>query len=214
MSDIVIVGASGHASVIIDIVEKQGEHRIAGLLDRARPRGEFRFGYEILGVETEFGSLGVSGYLIGIGDNSIRASVAALLESSGVAPVTAIHPSAQLARGVVIGPGTVVMAGAVLNTNAKTGRHCILNTRSSLDHDSEMADFSSLGPNATTGGNARIGAYSAVAISATILHRVTVGAHSIIGAGSTVIDDIPDRVVAYGSPARVIRSRQPGDPYL
>jgi sugar O-acyltransferase (sialic acid O-acetyltransferase NeuD family) len=214
VSGIVIIGASGHARVVIDIVEKQGQHRIAGLLDRNTPRGQSCFGYEILGVEADLQSLGVAGYLIGIGDNATRAGVAALLESCGVQPVTAIHPSAQLARGVVVGPGTVVMAGAILNSNAKTGRHCILNTKSSLDHDSEMADFSSLGPNVTIGGNASVGAYTAVAISATLLHRVSVGAHSVIGAGSTVLHDIPDRVVAYGSPARVIRSRQPGDPYL
>jgi acetyltransferase-like isoleucine patch superfamily enzyme len=35
---------------------------------------------------------------------------------------------------------------------------------------------------------------------------VRVGRYSLIGAGAVVVRDIPDRVVAYGVPARVIRA--------
>lgn len=38
-----------------------------------------------------------------------------------------------------------------------------------------------------------------------ILPGVTIGDNSVIGAGSVVTSDIPDNVVAYGSPCRVIR---------
>ena len=39
-----------------------------------------------------------------------------------------------------------------------------------------------------------------------ILPGVTIGDHTVIGAGSVVIKDIPDHVVAVGTPCRVIRS--------
>jgi maltose O-acetyltransferase len=39
----------------------------------------------------------------------------------------------------------------------------------------------------------------------TIRGGVKIGSNSIIGAGSVVIRDIPDNVVAAGNPARVIR---------
>jgi acetyltransferase-like isoleucine patch superfamily enzyme len=35
-----------------------------------------------------------------------------------------------------------------------------------------------------------------------------------VGAGAVVVDDVPDAVVAYGAPARVVRSRDPDEPYL
>jgi hypothetical protein len=41
-----------------------------------------------------------------------------------------------------------------------------------------------------------------------------IDAHSVVGACSLVVDDIPDQVVAFGSPARIIRSREPSEPYL
>ena len=40
---------------------------------------------------------------------------------------------------------------------------------------------------------------------ATILPGVTVGENSIIGAMSVVTKDIPDNVIAFGNPARVVR---------
>lgn len=42
--------------------------------------------------------------------------------------------------------------------------------------------------------------------NSTILPGVTVGDNAVIGAGSVVTKDIPENMIAVGSPARVIRS--------
>ena len=89
-----------------------------------------------------------------------------------------------------------------------------MNTNSSLDHDSVMNDFSSLAPRAATGGNCRIGDYSAVGIGAVLVNGIQVGEHTVIGAGSTVLSNIESFKVAYGTPAKAIRERKPGDEYL
>jgi hypothetical protein len=60
----------------------------------------------------------------------------------------------------------------------------------------------------------RIGEFSAISIGAIVSHSITIGDHAVVGAGATVLQDIPDRVVAYGTPARVVRRRNPGDSYL
>lgn len=44
-----------------------------------------------------------------------------------------------------------------------------------------------------------------IGANAIILPGVTIGENSVVGAGSIVTKDIPDRVVAVGNPARVIR---------
>lgn len=46
---------------------------------------------------------------------------------------------------------------------------------------------------------------ASIGTSTTILSGVTIGKNSIIGAGSVVTKDIPDNVIAYGNPAKVIR---------
>jgi acetyltransferase-like isoleucine patch superfamily enzyme len=89
-----------------------------------------------------------------------------------------------------------------------------LNTNSSLDHDSAMGDYASLAPGVATGGKARIGAFAAICIGAKVRHQVTVGEHTVVGAGAAVLQDLPGSVVAYGTPAKVIRQRQESDEYL
>lgn len=45
-----------------------------------------------------------------------------------------------------------------------------------------------------------------IGVNSTILPYVVIGKSSLIGAGSVVTKDIPDKSVAYGSPARVVGS--------
>jgi sugar O-acyltransferase (sialic acid O-acetyltransferase NeuD family) len=220
MEQIVIVGSSGHAKVVIDIVERLGRFTIAGLVDGFKAVGEKTLGYPVLGSEADLPRLieshGLQGCLVAIGDNAVRARMAAGIAAScpDLPFLTVVHPSAIVGRDVDIGPGTVVMAGVTINPSCKIGKLCILNTMASLDHDSRMDDFSSLAPGVITGGNCHIGTHSAIGIGAIVRHGITVGDHTVIGAGSTVVSDIGGHCVAYGVPARAIRKRSEGEQYL
>ncbi|MBV9303135.1 MAG: NeuD/PglB/VioB family sugar acetyltransferase [Acidobacteriaceae bacterium] len=217
---IIVIGCSGHARVVVDILEEEKRCRIVGLVDTYKPSGTEVLGYQVLGSDEDLPALvaaGIcNGVIVAIGDNWVRSRVVEKIRERvpQIRFVSAIHPAARIARNVSIGAGTVVMAGTIVNTHARIGEFCILNTGCSLDHDSVMKHFSSLAPRAVTGGGVKIGAFSAIAIGATISHEVQIGDHTIVGAGATVLKDLPDQVVAYGTPARVIRERSPGDPYL
>ncbi len=65
-----------------------------------------------------------------------------------------------------------------------------------------------------TGGRVRLGERSSIGLGAILRDGIEVGADTVVGAGSLVLQSIPSGVVAYGSPAQVIRSRQPDEPYL
>ena len=45
--------------------------------------------------------------------------------------------------------------------------------------------------------------FASIGANSTILPGVTIGSNSLIGAGSVVVSDIPDNVIAFGSPAKV-----------
>lgn len=220
MDNIVIIGSSGHARVIIDILESEKKFNIVGLLDQNRAADEHTLGFPILGKEEDLPALtktySLNGLIVAIGDNFSRSNVVRNVRElcPDLSFVCAIHPTASIARNVTIGEGTVIMAGVVVNSCSSVGRFCILNTQSSLDHDSSMGDFSSLAPKATTGGSCRIGEHSAVSIGAIVTNGITIGEHSVIGAGSLVKDHVAPFTVAYGTPARFIRARSAGDNYL
>ena len=215
-----ILGSSGHAKVIIDIVEQEGRYGIAGLLDRYRMVGEQTLGYPILGKEADLSKIASShqlgGVIVAVGDNHIRSQVVARVKVScpGLRFVRAVHPRGSIAEGVDIGEGSVIMAGVVISPGCSIGRFCIVNTNASLDHDSCMDEFSSLGPRASVAGTCRIGAYSAIGIGAVMVPDIHVGEHAVIGAGSTVLSNVESFKVAFGTPARVVRDRKPGDEYM
>ncbi|MBN2991573.1 acetyltransferase [Pseudomonas cedrina subsp. fulgida] len=220
MGKILLVGSSGHAKVILDIVEKQGLYTVLGLIDSFRAIGDEVLGYSVIGRESDLPKIlaeySVEGVIVAIGDNSIRGEVSARI--SELCPhlpfVCAIHPSATIGKGVSIGSGTVVMAGAVVNPCSAVGKFCIINTLAALDHDSVMGDFSSLAPSAVTGGGCKIGKFSAIGIGASLSHGVNVGEHAVVGGKSMVLSDVDPFSVYYGVPAKRIRSRQKSEKYL
>ncbi|MBI5296951.1 MAG: acetyltransferase [Chloroflexi bacterium] len=220
MNKVVIIGASEHGKVVADVIEREGKYALLGWIDSYKPAGGEFFGYPMLGAEDILLDLWqrkeIAGGIIAIGDNWTRGRMAEKIRSlaSDFTFITAVHPSAQVGRGVTIGQGTVLMAGTVVNSDSRIGAHCILNTKSSLDHDCVMDDFSSLAPGVTVGGVVRIGAFSAISLGANIIHGKKIGAHTVIGAGALVRSDIPDHCVAYGLPARVLRPRAEGEKYL
>lgn len=218
--NIIVVGSSGHAKVVIDCIEKENKYEIIGLLDRFKEVGSSSFGYKIIGKEEDLQNLikkhKIEGGIIAIGDNFIRYTVYDKISQS--IPefnfIKVIHPSAQIARNVLIGKGTVIMANTTISSEATVGDFCIINNNSSLDHDSEMLDYSSLAPGSSIGGNVKIGSFTAVSLGTKVIHGITIGEHTIIGAGSNVIKNIPNYVVTYGNPARVIRDRIAGEKYF
>ncbi len=219
MKNVILVGSSGHAKVIIDILEQEKKYKIVGIFDRSENIGKEIYGYPIIGEEKNIAKFieecQIEGGIIGIGDNYIRKKVSEIITS--VIPnfqfINAIHPSAQIGKNVTMGKGNVLIAGSVVNADAVVGNHCILNTNSSLGHEGIMKDYSSLSSNATIGGGAVIGECSVVALSATVLHSRKIGEHTIIGSGAVVVQDIPSYVVALGTPAKIVKKRNPGDKY-
>jgi sugar O-acyltransferase (sialic acid O-acetyltransferase NeuD family) len=218
--NVAVIGGGGHGRVIIDMIEKAGELNLVGILDANISPGEEVLGYRVLGPDSDIASLveshGIEAVVVAIGDNWVRSNVVAAVADQvpQMNFPTVIHPSAQIARGVQIGRGSVVMAGVVVNTDSQIGEFCILNTNCSVDHDGVLGEFSSFGPNSCGGGTVRVGEFSAISLGANVIHNVKVGSHTVVGAGATVVSDLPSRVVACGTPATIVRSREAGDPYL
>tara|TARA_R110002049_G_scaffold296797_1_gene485189 strand:+ start:21811 stop:22503 length:693 start_codon:yes stop_codon:yes gene_type:complete len=220
MENILIIGASGHAKVIVDIIEKQKQYNIVGFLDTFKEKGEKLFEYTILGSENDLNEIveqnNIVGCFVAIGDNCTRKimskKIAAL--NPTIKFINAIHPNSTIGKEVELGHGIAIMPGVVINSDSKIGNFCILNTNSSLGHDGVMYNYSSISSGVRTGGNLRLNECSAVSIGATIIENIVIGKDTIIGAGSLVTKNIPSEVVAYGIPAKIIKSRKADDKYL
>ena len=203
---IVLIGAGGHAKVIVDILKASGK-QIAGFYDD-HPQAELE-DLTLLGkIEDITNDQPEYRFIIAIGNNEVRKKIAAQLEGLGCKIGTAIHPAAIIGSNVEVGEGTVVMANCVINHSASIGAHCIINTAATVDHDCKIKDFVHLSPGAHLAGNESIGSGSHIGIGSSVIQSVKVGAGSVIGAGGVVINNIPDHTVAVGCPAKVIKSNK------
>lgn len=209
---LMLLGSSGHAGVIVDAIEASGQHEILGYLDDTLAANTVKRGYPVMGGFADRTHFPGVGLVLAFGDNFSRRKIARNIPD-GVFPLIQ-HPSAVVARSATIARGSVLLAGVVVGAGSKVGEFCVLNTRATLDHDSVMSPFSSLGPGTSTGGLVEIGECSAVGVGVSISDRIRIDAHSVIGTGAVVVRDIPDHVVAYGVPARVMHSRQEGEGYV
>ncbi len=217
---VLVLGGSDQGRQTIDAIEAAGEHEVVGVLDTGLAIGTEVGGYRVLGPLDMLGDCArtarADAFVVAIGDNATRGRVLTTAEAEcpDLQPCSVIHPGAVVARDVVVGPGSTILAGAVVSNGCTLGTGVLLGTNSSLDHDGTLAEFGSLGPGATTGGRVAIGSSTAIGLGANVIHQVSVGSHTVVGAGALVLEDLPDLVVAYGVPARVVRPRAVGDPYL
>lgn len=207
--DIALWGASGHALVVADIIQLSGNYNIVGYLDDVNPErwGERFNGSKVLGGADQLMELrrnGIRHLVLAFGDCQARLKLAGFLASEGWLFATITHPRATIADDVLLGAGTVVAAGGVINPATRVGDQVIINTSASVDHQCVIEDGAHVAPGATLAGHVHIGRGAWIGVGAVIKDRVTIGAGSLIGAGALVLDDVPEAVVAYGSPARVI----------
>jgi len=191
-----LYGASGHAKVIIDILENN-RIPIDGLYD---DHSELT---ELCGYPVSRPVVLNSPLIISIGDNKIRKR---LSETLPVDFGTAIDPSAIISHRSEYGMGTVMMQGVIVQSHVHIGEHCIINSGSSIDHDCTIGNYVHISPHTTLCGNISVGEGSWIGAGTTVIPGVSIGRWCVIGAGSVVTKDIPDYSLAVGNRCKIVKT--------
>jgi UDP-N-acetylbacillosamine N-acetyltransferase len=205
---LLIFGAGGHAKVVAEVA-RANEFEVEAFFDSAKP-DQYKEPFcrsKVLSSQEQLTACArdIGSAVIGVGDCKARLRIAQELEQLGFRFPVLVHPRATVSDTATVAVGSVVIAGAVVNAHASVSRHVIVNTSATVDHDCVIADGVHIGPGAHLGGGVSVGQRTWIGIGAIVKDRVIIGCNCIIGAGALVLDDIPDNVVAYGSPARIIR---------
>ncbi|MCH7666744.1 MAG: acetyltransferase [Acidobacteria bacterium] len=203
---IIVVGAGGHAKVVVAILQAAGRGRLLVFDDDSETWGTKLLGVPILGSIASITRAAEEipeAAIVAVGDNRLRANLASMLD---LAWTTATHPSAIVHPSVSIGPGSVVCAGAIIQPGTLIGHHVIVNTAASVDHDCELGDFVHVAPGARIAGGVHIGAGTLIGIGSSIVPEVAAGKWVTVGAGATVTGDLPDGCTAVGVPARILEA--------
>ena len=211
---LLLIGGGGHALSVLEALYNNpasgsGYEKIA-VLDMPEKVGSMLLDLPIIGTEADLGALR-SDYThafisVGsIGGWRTRERLYRLVDGRGYTIPNIIHPKACLSRYSRYKTGIFAGANVTVNAGSDIRELCILNTGCIVEHGCFVGAYAHIAPGAIICGDARIGAGTHIGAGSTVIQGVKVGEDAIIGAGSVVTRDIPDRVVAYGAPCRVIR---------
>ncbi len=200
-----VIGAGGHAKVVISALRECG-HEIAAIFDDNPKLWQQRFaGAPVVGAVDSLKNHPPLPTVIAIGNNTIRKSIAKRLKFP---PLTVVHPRAFVDATATLGPGAVVMSGAMVQADATVGAHAIINTSASVDHDCWIGDFAHVGPGCHLAGDVHLGSEGLMGAGAVAIPGARMGSGCTLGAGAVVIYDIPSQTTAVGIPARVLQQRR------
>ncbi|MFN7732622.1 MAG: acetyltransferase [Pirellula sp.] len=203
---IVLLGASGHAKMVIEACRSTQAWRIVCCLDR-QPRCSKLLGVDVLSESPEAIDRAIEDgqwFLVAIGDNGLRERLSQSLAARGARLATVVSSCAYVSPSACLGPGTVVMPMAAIGASTTIGAGCIINTSASIDHDGWVEPYVHIAPGSHLAGNVRVGIGAMLGIGCSVIPEIEIGEWSIIGAGSTVIRHVPPRSKWVGSPARSI----------
>ena len=155
LRQIIILGAGGHAAVVIEIARLLGFEPAAIYDDREETHGKLVAAVEVKGRIAALPATLTGHACIAIGNNQVRKSICERLVSL-TWPVL-VHPAACVSSQARLGAGTVVCAGAVIQPNAVIGRQGIVNIGACVDHDSNTGDFAHLSGRTYVGPGSVIG---------------------------------------------------------
>ena len=201
MSDLIIIGASGHAEVVADIALKNG-YTIAGFLDDNEKTTEV-LDYKVLGKVSDcLKYKDQCKFVIGIGNNAVRKRIAE--EYSELNFITLIHPTASIGLDVTIDKGTVVMPMAVINSCATIGKQTIINSGAVVEHDCCVGDYCLIAPHTTLCGVVKIGNNVHMGAGSVVNQTLSVCDNVIVGSGSVITKSITEAGTYVGVPAKKI----------
>ena len=223
MKEILIFGSESHSRIILsEIIQIKG-YRVIGFIDENLKKETIIETYKNKKYKVVSNIKGINKLLnkntfgiIGIGSNFLRKKVAEKVNKiyKNFNWTTIISKNSTINGNVRIGKGSLIVSGSVINTGTKIGEHCLINTSSSIDHDNIFENYSSTGPNVTTGGNVELGQCSHLGIGSTVKNQISIGDNTIIGAQSMVLKNCNKNSVYYGIPVKKIRDRKDNSKYL
>jgi sugar O-acyltransferase (sialic acid O-acetyltransferase NeuD family) len=203
-SKVLLIGAGGHASSCIEILEAENKKEIIGLIGTQDEIGQRLLGYEVIGSDEDFSDLLklTDKVILGIGHIKSAYSRIEIVEKfikAGFNFESVISPTALISKQAKIGTGTAIMHGVIINTGVEIGDYSIINTGSVIEHGSKIGNFSHVSTGVISNGETSIGNNTFVGSGTIIKEQIKIGNNCVVGMGQQVRHDVLDNSMHVGN---------------
>ena len=200
MDKIILIGAGGHARACIDVIEQEGQFRIAGFVEKDESTATNSIGYPVIGLDNDLEQLrSIYRYaLVTVGQiksPETRIKIYKMLNALEYQLPVVISPSAYMSKHAEIDEGTIIMHGAIVNASVRIGANCIINTKALIEHDAKIGDHCHIATGAIVNGDVEVGEETFIGSGVVTKQTVSIGKRCILGAGCVIKKDVPDNQV-------------------
>ncbi|MDA0734740.1 MAG: DapH/DapD/GlmU-related protein [Chloroflexi bacterium] len=188
--------------------------------------------YSILGHPTKADLMGndVSEKSGRVEDLLIRPATTIIGAGAVIRSHSVIYTHVEIGQSLITGQGIMIREhtsigdNCVFGTHASTDGYCSIGPMGHIGQYAQLSQSARIGRCVFIGGHtvfsdnkqairdvnqdlfgATVEDYARIGLSCVILPSIVVGAYSLVGAGSVVTKTVPQRMVAYGNPAKVER---------
>jgi sugar O-acyltransferase (sialic acid O-acetyltransferase NeuD family) len=119
--------------------------------------------------------------------------------------ISLVHPFSSIASTSTWGNGVIMNPGSILAPYCKIGSFVSINRKVTIGHHSQIGDYATINPGTNIGGHCVIGENVLIGMGSNIFDGIEIGKNSVIGGGALVTKNVPENVLVYGSPAKIIR---------
>lgn len=207
---IFIIGAGGHAKVLLECLRKNNNIEIAGFLEVDEKLIESSIlGIPVYAQNEALKNVDPKKIILANGIGSVdttdlRRRQFEALKKQGYDFYSVVHPTCYYSQDVIMEEGVQLLARSTVLIGTKIGCNTIVNTAASVDHDCDIGNHVHIAPGVVLSGGVTIGDNCHIGTGAKIIQGIRIGANSVVAAGAVVIRDVSENARVAGVPARLM----------
>ena len=209
-TDTIVLGAGGHAKVLIDCLLSIDNLNIIGIIEVNKALiGTKILGIPVIGHEDEI--LKQRNFNIklvnGVGSANLpiaRREIFNKFKQAGFSFLNVIHRTSYIGGTVSLGEGIQVMAGSIIQPAVSIGNNTIINTHAVIEHDCQIGDHVHIAPGVVCCGGTVIGSGTHIGCGAVIREGLKIAENCMIAAGAVVVHNITANSKVGGVPAKIM----------
>jgi len=196
---VAIIGFGSAAMTVADIVMESHNFHLAGFVGTKEEEEENLRNLKLyrnipfLGKHSVLPKLkegDITGFIVAIGDNSIREKTYYEALQADLVPINAVSRNAIINPDVILGKGIVISPGVVLSHGVTIGSNVILDPSVIINVNASISDHCHLRPGTIVCGDVSVGKNVRLGAGCIIESRVKVGKNQIVSSGTVVHESL------------------------